>query len=181
MNKHIVVINGSAGVGKDTFVDQVRYQFISYPSYPAVRNYSSVDWIKKIAKSMGWLGGKSEKERKFLSDLKDLSTWFNDMPFRCMAREVEKFKEDKYLKILFLHIREPKEIKRVVEEFKAKTLLIRNNRVEQIVSNQADAGVYEYEYDYTADNDGTIDELRELAEEFVKQLELSEKVEEVTE
>ena len=62
MNKHIVIINGSAGVGKDEFVKQVRYCFAgnNYPYYPTIANYSSVDWIKEIAKSMGWLGDKSE-------------------------------------------------------------------------------------------------------------------------
>lgn len=174
MNKHIVIINGSAGVGKDTFVEQVRYQFISYPSYPAVVNYSSVDWIKQIAKSMGWIGDKSEKSRKFLSDLKDLSTWYNDMPFFLMKQKVLDFKKDKHLKILFLHIREPEEIKKAVEEFGAKTLLIRNNRVEQVISNQADAGVYSYDYDYVVDNDGTIEELKLLAKTFLEQLEKSE-------
>lgn len=176
MNKHIVIINGSAGVGKDEFVKQVRYCFAgnNYPYYPTVANCSSVDWVKEIAKSMGWLGDKSEKSRKFLSDLKDLSTQFNDMPFKMMQEKVNKFKKDTHLKILFLHIREPEEIKKAVDAFEAKTLLITNNRVDQVVTNRADAGVYEYEYDWVVNNDGTIEELRLLAKTFIEQLKKSE-------
>lgn len=177
MNKHIVIINGSAGVGKDTFVEQVRYCYLSkgFPHYPAVANYSSVDWIKEIARTMGWLGDKSEKSRKFLSDLKDVSTEYNDMPFKKMQERVEKFKNDSRLKILFLHIREPEEIKKAVIAFdNVATLLITNDRVKHVTSNQADAGVYDYDYDCVINNNGTIEELKLLAEAFIEQLEKSE-------
>ena len=43
---------------------------------------------------------------KFLSDLKDLATKFNDMPFKMMREKVDTFKNDMHLKILFLHIRD---------------------------------------------------------------------------
>ena len=174
MNKHVVIINGSAGVGKDTFVEQVRYCFLGNTemSYPNVINYSSVDWIKKIATSMGWDGAKDEKSRKFLSDLKDLSTWYNDMPFNCMKDKVDSFNDERCQeKILFLHIREPEEISRAAKEFAAKTLLIRNNRVDHVLSNRADADVFEYEYDYIVNNLGTIADLREDAFEFLRWLE----------
>lgn len=175
MNKQVVIINGSAGVGKDTFVEQVRYCFLSNTKtpYPNVINYSSVDWIKKIAISMGWDDTKDEKSRKFLSDLKDLSTWYNDMPFNCMKDKVDSFKDERSQEeILFLHIREPEEIARAAKEFGAKTLLIRNSRVEHVLSNRADADVFEYEYDYLVNNLGTIEDLREDAFEFLKWLEV---------
>ena len=35
-----------------------------------VINYSSVDEIKRIAKDIGWTGSKTERDRKFLCDLK---------------------------------------------------------------------------------------------------------------
>ena len=62
--KEIVVINGSVGVGKDTFV-----QFCA--EYAPIMNISSVDKVKEAAKVLaGWNGEKDEKSRKFLSDLK---------------------------------------------------------------------------------------------------------------
>ena len=65
--KHIIIINGCGGVGKDTFVNMCA-------KYTSVVNYSSVKEIKEIAKYIGWDGSKEERDRKFLSDLKLLTT-----------------------------------------------------------------------------------------------------------
>lgn len=160
--KKIFIINGSGGVGKDTFVELVS-QFFS------VVNFSSVHKVKEIAIKIGWDGkSKTEKDRKFLSDLKLLTGEYCDMPFQSMKEQVNKFNEDKRDNVLFLHIREPEEIKRAVKEFSAKTILVTRNSVEQIMSNMADANVYNYEYDYTIHNDGTIEDLKKVAEQFVK-------------
>lgn len=170
MNKKVVIINGSAGVGKDEFVNQIRTIFSLDPYFPEIYNYSSVDWIKEVATMMGWNGKKDEKSRKFLSDLKDLSTQYNDMPLKKMSEVVEMFKEHHSLKILFLHIREPEEIEKAKKEFDAKTLLIKSNRVRHVVSNHADGEVFEYSYDYTINNDGTLDDLWNEACKFVNWL-----------
>ena len=66
-SKQIVIINGTGGCGKDTFVS-----FVS--KYKRVYNFSSIDKVKEIAKLIGWDGGKTDKDRKFLSDLKKLTT-----------------------------------------------------------------------------------------------------------
>lgn len=58
MNKKIFIINGSGGVGKDAFV-----KLVSEELDGKVINFSSIDIIKEIAKSCGWEGGKSERER----------------------------------------------------------------------------------------------------------------------
>ena len=63
MDKNIIVINGTGGSGKDTFVEYVS-------KYAKVYNFSSVDKVKEIAKLIGWTGTKTDKDRKFLSDLK---------------------------------------------------------------------------------------------------------------
>lgn len=171
MNKHIVIINGSGGVGKDEFVKQVRKCFLDKAtSYPAVANYSSVEWIKSIARTMGWPGDKSEKSRKFLSDLKDLSTWYSDTPFKMMKEKVENFLNDKYLQVLFLHIREPEEIERAAKEFNAITLLIKNDRIKPVTSNRADAEVNNYKYDHVIYNNGTLDDLEWMAKGFIERL-----------
>jgi dephospho-CoA kinase len=160
--KKIFIINGMATVGKDTFVELVS-ELIS------ITNYSSVEKVKQIAKEIGWDGiSKTEKDRKFLSDLKVLTSNYCDMPFQDMEKQVERFNQDNTKQCLFLHIREPEEIKKAVKEFNAKTVLITRNSVEQIMSNMADANVYNYEYDYTIHNDGTIEDLKKVAEQFVK-------------
>ena len=162
MNKHIVIINGSGGVGKDTFVHTVA-------KFAYVMNYSSVEKIKEAAKVIGWNGGKSEKDRKFLSDLKDLSTAYNDCPFQSMREKVSEFYNTK-ADILFLHIREPEEIERAKKEFNAHTLLIIRNSVDHVKSNHADANVFDYDYEFTVLNDGDLTDLAIRAKEFVEEL-----------
>lgn len=158
--KNKICITGNC-VGKDTFVE-----FVS--AITPTLNISSVDKVKEIAIEIGWDGkSKTEKDRKFLSDLKLLTGEYCDMPFQSMKEQVNKFNKDKKDNVLFLHIREPEEIKRAVKEFNAKTVLITRNSVEQIMSNMADANVYNYKYDHVIYNNGTIEDLKETAKRFV--------------
>lgn len=168
MDKHIFIINGSGGVGKDTFVELVSTELNDrLKKFHTVVNFSSVDKVKEIAKEIGWDGKKTEKDRKFLSDLKILCNNYCDMPFQSMRRKILDFIKDKNSKVLFLHIREPEEIARAVKEFGAKTILI-VRPIKQIVSNIADKGVYDYQYDFVISNDGTIEELKEKAKDFLQ-------------
>ena len=165
--KHIVIINGSGGVGKDTFVDLVDNYISAYP-------VSSVEKIKTIAQSLGWDGGKTEKDRKFLSDLKILSGEYNDLPFNEIINNIKLFLEPGKKDIVFLMIREPVEIQRVKDYIEKDlnatcvTLLITNSNVKSISSNMADNGVSNYYYDYTIRNDGTLEDLDKDALYFSK-------------
>ena len=160
MNKQVFIINGSGGCGKDTFVSLI--SDISYTT-----NFSSVDKIKEIARSIGWTGGKTEKDRKFLSDLKLLCTDYNDLPLNSMK---DKFKEflNSDSNFLFLHIREPEEIEKAKKIFNAKTILIKRDSIKHITSNMADANVFNYNYDIIINNDKRVEELRDKAWHFVK-------------
>lgn len=171
MNKHIFIINGSGGVGKDTFVKLVKAELNDkYKRFNTVDSYSSIDRIKEIARELGYEGGKTEKDRKFLSDLKELAGNYSDMPFKCVKEKVENFLKNDSNIILFLHIREPKEIARAVKEFNAKTILITSKFVNNIISNISDKNVFEYQYDYVIRNNGTIDNLDEKAKNFIGRL-----------
>lgn len=153
IDKRIFIINGSGGVGKDTFVKHIKFAVDEYTN-KEVWNFSSVDKVKEVATQIGWDGGKTEKDRKFLSDLKILTTEYNDMPFNSMKEQVAEFNKNKNAIFLFLHIREPKEIKRAKQEFNATTILIKRDSVPHIVSNMADGGVFDYDYDIVVDNNG---------------------------
>lgn len=168
MKKQIFVINGSGGVGKDTFVELVSVELNDkLKKFHTVVNFSSVDKVKEIAREIGWSGKKSEKDRKFLSDLKILSSNYCDMPFQSMRNKVNEFFKDEDGKILFLHIREPREIERAVKEFKAKTILIIRDSVKHITSNMADENVFKYDYDFVIENNGTIEDLKNKAKIFL--------------
>ena len=159
MSAKIVIVNGSGRTGKDTFCNMC--QKITHCAV-----YSSVAVVKELAAAAGWDGKKTEKDRKFLSDLKDLLTAYNDLPLRSM-KEFVMGNADKF-DIIFLMIREPEEIRRAVEEFNAITLLVKRHDAEVITGNHADRDVELFNYDYTVYNNGTLDDLRNLADTFVK-------------
>ena len=158
--KRIFITNGVGGCGKDTFA-----RFLN-EMCPGVFKYSSIDRVKHIAYECGWRGAKSEKDRKFLSDLKVLLTDYSDLPFEDVTRRVEEFRSDDSYRIMLIDIREPDEIERAKIAFDAETILIVNDRVPAIESNMADANVYNYEYDYVLENNGTLEEFKETTEFF---------------
>ncbi len=162
--KHIIIINGTGGSGKDTFVNLCS-------KYAKIVNFSSIDKVKEIARLIGWDGQKEEKDRKFLSDLKKLTTEYNDMSFNTIKEAVEKFNHSDN-DVLFIHIREPEEISRAVVAFNASTLLVKRIGVENIISNYSDANVDNYNYDYSITN-STLEELDNLAFEFIKSLKIN--------
>lgn len=164
MEKTIVIINGTGGSGKDTFIKFVE-------KYAKVVNVSSVDFVKEVATLAGWQGEKSEKARKFLSDLKVIMTEYNDGPFKSIASSVGKFRESDS-QIMFIHIREPENIQRAVEEFGAYSLLVKRVGLENIASNPSDANVDNYDYDFYVEND-TLETLDKSAELFVRNFEKS--------
>lgn len=173
MNKQVFVINGSGGVGKDTFVNMIRTNLMQR-GLRAI-NHSSVDEIKCIAKLLGWNGvSKTDKDRKFLSDLKALSVEYNDFPFKCMTKEYIDFINDHTAVALFLHIREPEEIDKAKDLFNAKTILITRDSLEQITSNASDKNVYNYDYDYVISNNSDLTELNKRARFFIEDIIMEE-------
>lgn len=152
MKKFIVVINGAGGVGKDTLIGFVKKK------YP-VRNVSSITPIKRAAEILGWSNEKDDKSRKFLSDLKLLSTEYNDYPLKLLLSKTNTFLCLDTYNVMFVHIREPQEIKKYVEAVNAKvvTLLITRKAVKHDYGNMADDNVENYEYDYIYENDLSLD------------------------
>ena len=84
MKKTVFVINGAGGVGKDTLCNLAAKHFKVY-------NVSSIDPIKEIAAMTGWAGEKTDKARKFLSDLKRLTVDYNDYPTRWGKARFDEF------------------------------------------------------------------------------------------
>ena len=123
INKQIFITNGMARCGKDTFAKYLN------EIIPTLK-YSSIDKVKEIAKLCGWDGvSKTEKDRKFLSDLKLLTTGYSNMPFESIRSKVTEFLNDDTYEIMLIDIREPNEIDKAKNTFKAKTILIENNNI----------------------------------------------------
>lgn len=164
--KKIFILNGVGTSGKGSFVDYIN-------KYIPTLKYSIIDLPKEAAEMLGWNGSKTEKDRKFLSDIMDLSTDYNDAPFNDVLSLVTDFKNNKdyaEYKVLIIDMRDPKDIARAVETFGAETILVRNPNVEKIESNHADRDVENYEYDYIIENDGTLEQLDKMAYLFSEQV-----------
>lgn len=147
--KLVVIINGRGGVGKDTFCNVISDCY-------NVLNVSSIDPVKEIARTVGWQNGKEFKDRKFLSDMKSLLVEYNDYPTQYLLSEYKRFMEDDIYQVMFVHIREPKEIEkfRALIDGRCITLKITRSDIENVVfGNSSDDNVDDYDYDYTYHND----------------------------
>lgn len=174
---NVIVVNGYPRSGKDTFVNFCKEKLGAFGV-----SVSTVDFVKYLAAQSGWDGTKTPKNRKFLSDLKDLLTEWNDVPWKKVEEVFESIKIECFqygLKdsdfFLFIHSREPKEIERFQKEYGALTVLIDREEVEGKQSNHSDAEVMNFNYDYIINNDGTLEELEMKAITFIESVKLTNK------
>ena len=146
----ILCINGQGGVGKDTFV------YFCGDECDGVFNLSMIDGIKSLARLTGcWDGKKNPKDRKFLSDLKDLFDNYCDYSFKHvlagMEYNINRYNRSEIEKkeiICFVHSREPDDLKRWHDDHGARAVLIRRPTIEGDYGNHADDQVFDYDYDY---------------------------------
>lgn len=173
----VIVINGVPMSGKDLFCDLC----LNYMTARGIMGgkISTIDFVKRIAAQVGWDGLKEAKDRKFLSDLKDLLTEYNDSPFTIVEQQIRQaylhfnkemgVPENKI--VFFVHCREPKEIQKFVDKMGAETLIIRREEMEKLPqSNHADEEVLNYTYTYEIKNDKGIEELEKEAMKFIDNL-----------
>jgi len=168
----VIIVNGRPGVGKTTFEDfcqEIMGQVL-------VKKRSTIDIIKEIASNYGWNGQKTPRDRKFLSDLKDLFSNYNNLPHKDIENYIENWEDDLALRglynrphILFVDSREPEDIQKLKDEFEGMSLLIRRPGDEEIeTSNHADEDVFKSSYDFIVYNNGTVFELKQKAMAFIK-------------
>ena len=154
----VIVINGSGGVGKSTFIELCK-KFNNN-----VVELSTVDSVKRIATIAGWNGVKDEKGRKFLNDIKTAMDDYDHLSWKNVDKEIDITSN----KIYFVNAREPEDIDYFVDKYWAFTLLIQNPRVKQITTNHADARVNDYRYDYYITNSGTLKDFEARAKDFIE-------------
>ena len=112
---NIFVVNGFPQSDKDTFVNFCLDELTCWG-----KSASTVDFVKEIAVLCGWNGQKTPKDRKFLSDLKDLLTDWGNVPYNKIIREKTVFEYsfngfgiDPDKAFFFIYCREPQEIQKV--------------------------------------------------------------------
>lgn len=178
----VVVVNGAPGCGKTTFenicdkyINDLPIGYFEYGKYSYTLILSTIDFVKKIAKECGWNGEKSLKNRKFLSDLKDLLTDWGDVPFKDIKKHIDRECQLGLNTIVFVDCREPQEIQKLKDYFNATTVLIRRpGDTDTQTSNHADSEVFNYNYDLTIWNNSDIIGLEKKAKEFIEYLKKEE-------
>jgi hypothetical protein len=112
----------------------------------------------------GWQGGKSDKDRKFLADLKTLLDSYNNFAFESVVNDILKAEKEHY-DYIFIDAREPIDIDRLKDiSLNCYTVLItRKETTDKVYGNDADDCVFDYNYDYVIPNNSTLDELKDSA------------------
>ena len=166
MNKEklIVILNGNATSGKNTFANMVGELVPSH-------HYSYVDFTCNMLRSAGInVDDKSEEMRKLLCDVNNSLEEYDDIPFIDCSDITYDFYDNKIdTNILFIDCREPEKIDRMKKEFDAITVFVKSN-ISQVTSNAADAKVLiPYTYDFVVDNTSTLDNLQREAKRFASE------------
>lgn len=182
----VVIINGKPQSGKDTFCGFAQ-GYCDDDESANTLVISSVDPLKEMLAQLGWDGTKTDEIRDMLMCMKQLWVQNQDGPTMFLFNNILEFHkactgEDN---IVFVHIREPEEIKKLVNALTGfesmgidviSLLVIRENGED--TPNQPagtrrsddEALINSYEYDVIINNDGDLIKLQELAAEFVDKL-----------
>lgn len=182
----VVIINGKPQSGKDTFCGFAQ-GYCDDDESANTLIISSVDPLKEMLAQLGWDGTKTDGIRDMLMCMKQLWVQNQDGPTMFLFNNILEFHkactgEDN---IVFVHIREPEEIKKLVNALTGfesmgidviSLLVIREggedtpNQPAGTRRSDDEALINSYEYDVTINNDGDLIKLQELAAEFVDKL-----------
>ena len=175
----VIVINGKPTAGKSTFIklcNEIAINWTySYKDYNyQVFELSMVDFVKDVALYAGWDKEKDKKGRKFLADIKNAiesydKTIIYDNIDEFIQNEEYWIDENNY-NFYFINARNPEDIKYLVNKYNAISLFIDNPNVPMVESNSEDKNIENYKYDITIVNDGTLEDLKAKAKEFLSSL-----------
>ena len=136
---------------------------------------STVDLVKWLAEEAGWDGTKTPKNRKFLSDLKQLLIEWDDVPYKDVIKTAQNARAilDAFgiarTLYVFVQCREPEEIQKFVDRVGARTVFISRKDHEK-PTNESDIATRRYNYETTIFNDGDLAQLKLCAQAYVKSL-----------
>lgn len=174
---NLLIINGAPRSGKDLFISNV-LQLLGRVGFIGDR-YSSIDYIKKVAlESFAWDGEKDAAGRKLLSDLKDASSAYNDLPADLIHAELARRAVFAKPFTLFCCMREISEIEKMVKRYQNSNVLVstvyvqRDTAVKEAMAllntgDQAALSQQAYNYDYVIYNNKSLRDFKEAAWTFV--------------
>lgn len=168
INTCIVIINGKAGVGKDTFVNYCK-EFVNNNNLDViVENLHRSDLPKKALKLVGWDGNKTFEARELLVKLTDFGENFG-MTYDYLIDSLSVLEEDK-IKLVFYHVRDPKSIEKLKNHlqrwrFNVWTMALLITRYAEDIEPDR-WGIENYNYDFTLELN-TLERSKASAEAFV--------------
>ena len=140
-----ILINGPAQSGKDTFIKI----FEEKNPNLKVANVSSIDPFRTIPISWGWNGVKDESYRKALYYLKKAAIVLNDYPVEFLLEVRGKYVATFEKYVIFYHIREPEEIKKLKEKLPfLQTIFLERDNNKPLSLEEDEINIRKYEYDY---------------------------------
>lgn len=157
----IIIFNGQGGSGKGL----THYFMSSYAGEKyglCTTKTSIIDPVKELASFIGWTGAKEQEDRKFLSDLKDLTDKYNDFSMINLIEKIEKQKHN--YDYFFVDMRDPDDIARLINLYPDTITILVKRGDKKDFDNHADSNVFNYFYDYVVENNGTKEELKTTAE-----------------
>ena len=175
----VIIINGSGGCGKGTFIEKCKECALKYPydnTSLKIEELSSIDWVKVVARFCGWDDKqKTEKDRLFLFELKQALEKYDNSPNLTVIAAIKKLMEEDRDCLIFVNIRESynidnfKNLCKTLLGIECKAMLVINNNKPIIESNPADRDINNYNYDFYIYNNGTFEDLKDEADNFLRE------------
>lgn len=176
---HIIIVNGPPRAGKDTFIGFLTS--ILRAKNIDVDAFSSIDPLRDMLTDAGFdLTKKTEADRKLLSVVGAAVEEHSSWRMRQCVNRIDEFAfslRDPANSVIFLHIREPHNIATIrlwatasKDGHTCSTVLIESIHAEKVTSNASDAGVKDMGYDYTVENNGSLNDLLATTRDFAMQL-----------
>lgn len=165
----LILINGKAGVGKDTFVNFCKDYVKKYYENTKVFNRHRSELAKIALEYLGWTGEKTKEIREVLSELTDIAEnygrnneYLNDY--------IELLKKKDGLNIVFYHNRDPVSIELLKQKYKGDmfvfSLLLKRNTTDL---ESDEWGIENYDYDITIKTK-TLADSRKFAHNLIDKL-----------
>ena len=169
----VVIINGLGGCGKSTFIKLCSSYCLNQKQEWIVRELSTIDFVKDIARQCGWDGEKNQKSRDFLHNLKIAMENYNNLPNKKVIEHIIDYKNNfQKNMIFFVNIREKEGIadfEYLLEEEgiidHCRLLIDSNKKSDEVVSIAKD--IKSINYDYIINNNGTIEDFKKEAEKYI--------------
>jgi len=168
----VVIVNGAPRSGKDTAVLYMseRAEELGWNAHAM----STIDCVKALLADFP-LEAKGSKERALLSEVGDAVERYNGFRTNSVMAKLDVLEGRSFKPIvLFVHLREPALISKLCDLIKSRydltretrctTLVVRNPVAEMAAtSNDSDANVLKFDYQWMVANNGTLGQLLDNA------------------